>query len=194
MESVEYAINDEAAGCINTPAASNRSPIKGGSRMADSTDISKAKPCQICGEYFFKKAYNSATQWTKRRFCSMKCRGVWQSKDRMSPLSDRFWGKVTKRKVGCWSWTGTVDQHGYGKITAGARGAGHIKAHRLSWELHFGHIPSGLNVLHACDNPNCVNPGHLMIGTQEANIVDMGRKGRVHENSIANLRSQQNGR
>jgi hypothetical protein len=160
--------------------------------MADHDGIPEQKNCQTCGQGFRKRYRDSEKQWDGRKFCSMPCRGKWQSKQRSTPLVDRFWRKVGVRKVGCWPWSGSVDKHGYGKINRGARGAGNVKAHRLSWELHFGPIPDGLHVLHACDNPNCVNPGHLMVGTQEANAVDMAQKGKVHENSIANLRSQQN--
>ena len=52
-------------------------------------------------------------------------------------------------------------------------------AHRLAWELTFGPIPDGLHVLHACDNPPCIRPDHLMLGTQRANMRDAGRKGRL---------------
>jgi hypothetical protein len=73
-------------------------------------------------------------------------------------------------------------------MIATERGKSPIKAHRLSWEIAFGSIPQGLQVCHACDNPSCVNPNHLMLGTLQANLLDASRKGRINDISISNLR------
>ena len=98
-------------------------------------------------------------------------------------LEERFWQKVDIRVGGCWLWTAncTKDSKGrrrYGLIGAGRRGEGMLYAHRVSWEIHNGPIPNGLQVLHRCDNPQCVNPSHLFLGTQLDNMHDMVRKGR----------------
>lgn len=61
-------------------------------------------------------------------------------------------------------------------------------AHRVAWELTYGPIPNGLRVLHTCDNPRCVNPGHLMLGTQSDNIADSMRKGRFTAHHITGVR------
>ena len=87
----------------------------------------------------------------------------------------RFWSKVRKTS-GCWNWTGAKCSGRYGNFGIGNRTS--VLAHRYSWELHFGRIPSGLNVLHRCDNGLCVNPSHLFIGTQADNVLDMHQKGR----------------
>lgn len=92
------------------------------------------------------------------------------------PLKDRFWPKVEKAGPGdCWLWTAGVDGHGYGKVKIEGRC---LKASRVSWELHNGAIPEGLDVCHSCDTPLCVNPSHLWLGTQLDNMRDMAAKGR----------------
>ena len=93
---------------------------------------------------------------------------------------ERFWAK-TKKSVGCWEWMASRDSSGYGTIGVGSRGDGTrrtLSAHRLSWRLHFGSIPNGFHVLHHCDNPSCVNPAHLWLGTHRENVEDSRRKGR----------------
>lgn len=80
-------------------------------------------------------------------------------------------------------WTGAPDSVGYGQINRGRCGEGMIRAHRCSWELHYGPIPEGdghhgLVVMHTCDNRLCVNPAHLVLGSQGQNVADMDAKGR----------------
>ena len=82
------------------------------------------------------------------------------------------------RCVGCWVWGGYRNRGGYGFTRVGGRGAPGKLAHRLSWELHRGPIPNGLHVLHRCDNPSCVRPDHLFLGTNQENIADRIAKGR----------------
>lgn len=84
---------------------------------------------------------------------------------------------------GCWLWLGSVNNDGYGLIRIGSRRDGSrrlVKAHRLSYEVHVGPIPLGLEVLHRCDVPACVNPAHLFVGTHLDNVNDMLTKGRHH--------------
>jgi hypothetical protein len=95
-----------------------------------------------------------------------------------APLADRFWPKVQKTE-GCWLWIGCRDGRGYGQLQSPGRSAGRLKAHRVSWLLHHGPIPDGLLVRHRCDNPPCVRPDHLELGTQADNAKDAARRGRL---------------
>ena|SRR6266566_2085876 len=85
-------------------------------------------------------------------------------------VSEDFWKKVEITTY-CWIWKGAQDRSGYGIF-------GTTLSHRYSWKLHFCPIPKGLCVCHACDNPLCVNPSHLWLGTNTANHIDKDRKGR----------------
>lgn len=92
----------------------------------------------------------------------------------MSTLKQRFEVKF-RVTPGCWLWTGSRFAGGYGGIRDGDRV---LRAHRVSYELYRGQIPEGLHVMHRCDNPLCVNPDHLSIGTHQDNMTDMYSKGR----------------
>jgi hypothetical protein len=83
----------------------------------------------------------------------------------MTP-EQRFWEKVDRRGDDeCWEWTASRDPKGYGYVNTPP----HRRAHRLSYALHNGTIPQGMQVMHSCDNPPCVNPAHLRLGTNLQN-------------------------
>ena len=96
----------------------------------------------------------------------------------MANAIDRFFQFVGNKKPnGCILWTGSTSR-GYGHFSVGSR---RVKAHRFAFELVHGQIEPGLKVLHNCpegDNPTCINPSHLFLGTQKANVQDMMAKGR----------------
>lgn len=75
----------------------------------------------------------------------------------------------------CWEWIAGVDGKGYGVIKVNGKGA---RAHRVAYELYIGPIPEGLELMHQCDNPRCVNPGHLRPGTHAQNMAEMAARKR----------------
>ena len=93
----------------------------------------------------------------------------------MRTIEERFWSKVKHRLGGCWEWT-AGNRRGYGQFWLKGRMR---SAHRVSYEMEHGSILDGLYVCHTCDNPSCVRPSHLFIGTQKDNIMDAHSKGRL---------------
>jgi hypothetical protein len=102
----------------------------------------------------------------------------WGRRGRLNkpPLEERFWSKVavTTNPEECWEWQAAKTTKGYGRITVEDR---QLRAHRVSWYLTYNHWPE-LHVLHKCDNPACVNPDHLFLGTDRDNMKDMIHKDR----------------
>ena len=84
------------------------------------------------------------------------------------------------QESGCWFWLGTLDKYGYGQIKVGKKT---FKAHRYSYEIHYGSFDKTLHVCHHCDQPSCVNPKHLFLGTAKDNAIDRANKGRQKESS-----------
>lgn len=125
--------------------------------MAKSSDTPNCFPCPKCG-----KELRGGFQ-THRKWCDL-------------PAEARFWPKVQKgANDECWLWKGAVQRDGYAHFT-------HLKrtltASRFSYELANGPIPAGMDILHSCDNPRCVNPAHLRPGTHFDNMQDKKARGR----------------
>lgn len=121
------------------------------------------------------------------------------TREQLDELARRFWCKARPTpppahasSLGpCWGWTFGTFSTGYGvfQFLGKAR-----KAHRVAWELTNGPMPDGMIVLHKCDNPVCINPDHLTIGTQADNRADMeskGRRARGEQNGCAKLTENQ---
>lgn len=127
--------------------------------------------CESCGKEFEKKI--AEINRTKHHLCSKKCTGEFKQKKNVL----RFWEK--SEQVGdCLEWLGFKNNDGYG-IQRFRRKL--MLAHRVSYILSKGDIPKGLCVLHKCDNPCCVKPEHLWLGTHQDNMDDMDKKGRRYK-------------
>lgn len=132
--------------------------------------------CDQCGQTFRARARGG-------RFCSKRCFGL----DRRGrtvwtvPALIRFWKKVDKRTDGeCWPWLGAKNNHsGHGHFMLRSKPDKKlVMAYRFMWMITFGRIPADMCICHRCDNPSCVNPAHLFLGTQADNLRDMREKGR----------------
>lgn len=97
----------------------------------------------------------------------------------VTPPVHRFWPKVQVSGSDCWEWRGRRDRGGYGRFDIDRTTS--IGAHRFAYMVSNGPIPEGLFVCHACDNPGCVNPAHLWVGTSGDNTRDAKVKGRLSE-------------
>ena len=99
------------------------------------------------------------------------------------PNSIKDFESCFEKTEGCWEWRGTKNSKGYGQFRFNGRVH---RAHRLAYEIYVGPLDQ-LHVCHHCDNPSCVNPEHLFLGTHQDNMDDMSRKFRGRGNSKLSL-------
>jgi len=129
--------------------------------------------CRQCGETFQGKV--SEINCGKALFCGRACMALGKRGPKTTPTLS-FWARAQSGPPdSCWPWLGARTSAGYGHFYVGGA---HYYAHRFSYEIHVGPISDDLYVCHHCDNPPCVNPAHLFLGTHVDNMHDMNRKGR----------------
>lgn len=115
------------------------------------------------------------------------CKACGHKPARKVTAQARFWSKV-KTGPDCWEWqAGAATNNGYGRFWI-SKERGHEVAHRYSWELQNGPVPDGMSVCHHCDNPLCVRPDHLFLGTHAENIQDAVGKGKIATLSPGDVR------
>ena len=151
--------------------------------------------CEACGSLFRPLRQDVARGGGK--FCTRKCaarsaqRIRWEKEART--VQERYDALVIRRgSEECWGWS-AFKFKGYGRM-GNVWGQASIGAHRVSYMLHVGPIPEGLTVLHKCDNPECTNPRHLKLGTNEDNNRDRDQKGRMalgEQNGKSKLTAEQ---
>lgn len=140
------------------------------------SDTECSKQCDHCGATYYRDKRNTWKYWRKARFCSRNCFGAFDAarKIRERLPKEQDFTRWFSKSQGCWEWQGALDKDGYGIFSY----AGKVqRAARFALALD-GRDPKRKFACHTCDNPSCVNPSHLFVGSHEENMADMVAKGR----------------
>lgn len=140
-------------------------------RNSDKADCGKR--CLECDIALVRRDAEHNSDWSDRKFCNRSC--SISHKNRLYSSTHEMLLNNSEGGQGCWEWTGHVDPKGYGRC---AKVMGEVLTHRIAYQEFIGPIPNGLHVLHSCDNPPCINPAHLRVGTNNDNMRDRSERDR----------------
>ena len=149
----------------------------------------KSELCLQCGSRLERKKNEKLRDWNLRKYCDRSC--FVSHKNSLYVSASEMIINNTTGGDGCWEWQLYTDKKGYGRTTPYF---GEVLTHRISYIEFVGPIPDGLHVLHSCDNPKCVNPKHLRVGTNDDNVADRHERGRWASMSGVNNPNWKHGR
>lgn len=138
---------------------------------------SRVKICENCQSVFYKDVRYSAKYWQRQKHCSQRCAGQsWKRRcaEARAPIEQMFHAKYERGEY-CWNWTSTKDKDGYGLLFYQKK---IYRANKLALQFAGTPVPDGYYACHKCDNPACVNPSHLYVGTPQQNSDDCRIRGR----------------
>lgn len=142
----------------------------------------RTKICDGCGTAFEKDKRLDWNQWAARRYCSQACTGkaaTALNESRRPTVRQKFEANFDKTD-GCWNWKGTIEGYGYGVLDHNFK---RYRGHVLALEFDGRPVPKGMVACHHCDNPRCVRPSHLYVGTVQDNANDAVARDRISKGS-----------
>jgi len=154
----------------------------------------RAKACANCGASFSRDPRNTWAYWERAKYCSRSCFGAAHKSaaaKRRPPIEDAF-ARWHDRGDGCWSWRGALDKDGYGIFSYAKKT---YRAASMALRLDGRPVPKGMHACHHCDNPSCVRPDHLYVGSPTENMADAKARNRLRPktklsaNEVAEIRA-----